>query len=47
MAKPYAHLGADHLSAYAGNPQVHDTFLARPLRLRKLPVALLKRYWEQ
>ena len=31
MAKPYAHLGADHLSAYAGNPQVHDTFQRRPL----------------
>jgi hypothetical protein len=46
MAKPYAHLAADHLAAYASNAQVHDTFLARPLRLRKLPVALLKRYRE-
>ncbi len=47
MAKPYAHLAADHLAAYASNAQVHDTFLTRPLRLRKVPVALLKRYREQ
>ncbi|MHB8815534.1 MAG: LysR family transcriptional regulator [Steroidobacteraceae bacterium] len=37
MVRRYAHLAADHLAVYAGNSQIHGTFLAYQLRLPKSP----------
>lgn len=37
MVRRYAHLAADHLAVYAGNSQIHGTFLAHQLRLPKSP----------
>ena len=35
MVRRYAHLAAGHLATFAGNAQIHGTFLAHPLQLPK------------